>query len=123
MIGRYHSNLTGIVPALAGQGVYLPLVLYADVLKQNPSDLTGFTAQFTLLDTDNTALVAATTANGGVVISGVAGTINVMSASMSPAHDAIPAGAHHYTFELYNASGLLELYITGSWTFDPDLSP
>lgn len=123
MIGRYYANLTGIVAAIAGQAMRFTTVLYADALKQTRCDLTGFTAKCTLVDTAGAVLVAATTANNGITLSGSAGLISVDSSGISPAHSAISAGTHTYALELYNSSGVLELYISGQWLFDVDLSP
>ena len=122
MIGRFHVDLNAI-PAMAGQAMRLPMIFWQDRNKQSVLNITGYSAKCTLLDVDGNVLVAATSANGGITIVGASGTANVDSSGMSPAHAAIPAGTHSYAYELYNASGVLEFYMTGEWPYDPDLSP
>lgn len=123
MIGRFHADLTGYVACIAGQPLRLSMMFWQDRNKQSALDVTGYTAKCTLLNDAGTVLVASTTANGGITNGGTAGTMNVDSSGMSPAHSAIVAGAHTYAYELYGAGGALECYITGDLPFDTDVSP
>ena len=124
MIGRFWANLTGVVAAMAGQPARLANTLYADTHRQTPLLLTGFTSNFTLdqIAGDGTAtrIFTASTANGGITLTGNVVTLD--TSGMSPA-PTIPAGTHRYTWELFNASGHLELICSGEWLWDEDRSP
>lgn len=121
MIGRITANLTPAFPALAGDRGYVAFTLYQDALQSAVIDLTGYTAKFTVRGSDGTTHAAATQANG-IALGGTAGTIVVDTGTMTVPPN-IPAGEHDYLFELRNGSGIIELLMSGTWTFDADISP
>ncbi len=121
MIGRVTANLTPAFPALAGDRGYVAFTLYQDALQSSPVNLTGYTAKFTVRGSDGTTHAAATETDG-ITLGGSAGTVVIDTGTMTTP-PTIPAGEHDYLFELRNGSGVIELLMSGTWTFDADISP
>ncbi|AVP97922.1 hypothetical protein C7S18_12245 [Ahniella affigens] len=94
---------------VAGLPVKETFELFEDASMTMPLDLTGFTARFALRSRDENGvlLIEATTANGGVVLGGTAGTVAIQTGAMTPAHGSVPAGTHAYALEVFDGSGTL----------------
>lgn len=79
-----------------------------------PVDLTGCAASLTLSDRVGGADVVLDTANGGIVLGGVAGTIEVDLSHAS--YTALPSGEYSYRLGLAYADGKMEILARGTWS-------
>lgn len=110
---------------LAGQAGYhfaQPLTFYQDEAETLPVNLTGFSAVFTLRQPGGVTFLTLTSAGGGVVLGGAAGTVSLSSATQAPPVATPPAGRHAYALELFAPGGALDSVLRGFWDFVPDES-
>ena len=78
-------------------------------INSTPVNLTGFTASMMVRKnyTDANPILTLTTENGGIVLGGSAGTINITASATATA--AMPPGSGVYDLELYTGSEVRKL--------------
>ena len=104
------------------QGTTWSLPLLWKAMDDTPQDLTGFTARMHIRKkiTDAAYEVELTTENGGIILGGVDGTINLfMSATSTTAID-IKDGV--YDLELVSGGGIVKRLLEGKATISPEVT-
>lgn len=77
-------------------------------------DLTGSSAVFSLSDRLGGPETMLTDANGGIVLGGPAGTIEVQLSH--PDYQALPAGEYTYALAIFYSNGNKEFILRGTWS-------
>lgn len=115
----WHSRVDylGEDGGIAGLPIRESFAIYQDAALTTPVNLTGYTARFAMRENGEGGklLLEATNANSGITLGGVAGTLEVRSALIVPAHASLPHGTHAFALEVFNASSECEYVITGSY--------
>jgi hypothetical protein len=90
---------------------------YTDATKSTTVDLTGYTARMRVLAAVDAAaiLVEHTTANGGVVLGGAAGTISWDQAAIYAAGDTAKLSNVFFTLYLIDAGGVATRRVQGTF--------
>lgn len=111
------GNYTWAIP----QGTYQErLFTYTDALGV-PINLTGMTAKMQVrpYKKSNTNFVSLTTANGGIVLGGTAGTITVI---IKTAQTLLITSDGFYDIELIDADGEVDRFLEGAIKLNPEVT-
>lgn len=95
-------------------------VLYADVVTENPVNLTGYSARMHVRDTiESTTTVLALTSASGITITPSAGTLDIVIAA-SVTKDLV--GPYVYDLEIESGAGVVDRLLQGSITVSPEVT-
>ncbi len=103
------------------QGTTLPVQLtYSE--NDTPVDLFGYTARMQVREkyASATPVLTLTTENGGIILGGVAGTINILASATATA--ALVAKEYVYDLELVSASSIVSRIIEGKFIVTPEVT-